>query len=117
MVAATTLALGLVTILLLHSSPHLVLVIELIVIGGFAIFWFLQTRELWDYPSRDEKSQKVDQVLEAMRRGREGEPVDVGAEVAASRPVAVLGPTTRPKPPEAAPVDRSPSRKDVFNAL
>jgi hypothetical protein len=115
-VAATTLTLAVATALLMHNSPHLVLVIELIVIGGFVVFWFLQTRELWDYPSREEKSQMVDQVLEAVRGGWELDPVEVEAEVAASRPVSMLSRVAQTPAPAAAPVGRL-SRKDVFNAL
>ena len=62
--AAATLALIGLAILLMYSSQHLILVIELIVIIGFVVFWFMQTRELWDYPTREQKWQKVDQVME-----------------------------------------------------
>lgn len=47
-VAAATLVLIVAAFLLLYSRPHLIFVIELIVIVGFVVFWFLQTRELWD---------------------------------------------------------------------
>jgi hypothetical protein len=95
--ATATLALIGLAILLMYSSQHLILVIELIVIVGFVVFWFMQTRELWDYPTREQKSQEVDQVME--EAGREQEPkLEVPEEPA---------PTPQPQV----------SRGDVYKAL
>jgi hypothetical protein len=103
--ATATLALIGLAILLMYSSQHLILVIELIVIVGFVVFWFMQTRELWDYPTREQKSQEVDQVLE--EAGREQEPKPEVPEEPASTP--------QPQVPALAGTPRS--RGDVYKAL
>ena len=103
--ATATLALIGLAILLMYSSQHLILVIELIVIVGFVVFWFMQTRELWDYPTREQKSQEVDQVLE--EAGREQEPK---AEVPEE-------PTPTPPPQVPALAETPRSRGDVYKAL
>ena len=103
--AAATLALIVLAILTMRSSQHLILVVELIVIVGFVVFWFMQTRELWDYPTREQKSQQVDQVLEEAGREREPEPEVPGEPV----------PTPQPEVP--APAEKGMSRGDVYETL
>jgi hypothetical protein len=102
--AATTVALVVVAIVTLRASQYLILAIELIVIVGFVVFWFVQTRELWDYPTRVQKSQKVDQLMEKTSPQRQPEP----------------GVTEQPSspPPEApSPAETPKSRGDVYQAL
>ena len=116
--AAATLALIGLAILLMYSSQHLILVIELIVIMGFVVFWFMQTRELWDYPTREEKSQKVDQVLKEAGREQETEPE--AAEVPAHTPqpeVTVESPAHTPHPEVPVSAKTRMSRGDVYKAL
>ena len=103
--ATATLALIGLAILLMYSSQHLILVIELIVIVGFVVFWFMQTRELWDYPTREQKSQEVDQVLE--EAGREQEP----------KPEVPEEPASTPQPQVPALAETPRSRGDVYKAL
>jgi hypothetical protein len=103
--AAATLALIGLAILLMYSSQHLILVIELIVIIGFVVFWFMQTRELWDYPTREQKSQEVDQVM--AEAGGEQEPeLEVAEE-----------PTSTSQPEVPALTETPMSRGEVYKAM
>ncbi|MDN5767541.1 MAG: hypothetical protein L0H96_04280 [Humibacillus sp.] len=63
--AAATLVLIAVAIGFFRSGEHLILVVELVVIVGFIAFWYLQTRELWFYSTREEKSAEVGRQLES----------------------------------------------------
>ena len=47
---------------------YLVLVVELVVIVGFVAFWYMQTRELWFYPTREQKSVDVGPGRSALGR-------------------------------------------------
>ena len=81
-------------------QQHLILVVELIVIVGFVAFWFMQTRELWEYPTREQKSQNVDQVL--AEAGREREPEPEMPEEPAPRPSRRCQRSQHPRPAEGA---------------
>lgn len=116
-VAAATLALIGLAILLMFNRPHLFLVIELIVIVGFVAFWLMQTRELWDYPTREEKSHQAEQVMEKAEREQEPEP-EMAEEPAPTRqpPLIAEDPVTR-QPPVPAQAATPMSHGDVYKAL
>lgn len=38
------------------AENHLVLILEVVVIVNFLVFWGMQTAELWDYPTREDKA-------------------------------------------------------------
>jgi hypothetical protein len=82
------------------------------------VFWLMQTRELWDYPTREQKSQEVDEVLE--KAGREQKPQSqVVAEESAPTPqpqVVAEGPAPAPQQEVPAPAEPM-SRGDVYKAL
>ena len=117
-VATATLALIGLAILFMYGRPHLILVVELIVIVGFVVFWLMQTRELWDYPTREQKSQKADQVLEEAGREQETE-AEVPEEPAPLPPpqAAAEQQAPTPQPEEPALAETPMSRGDVYEAL
>jgi hypothetical protein len=116
--AAATLALIGLAILLMYSSQHLILVIELIVIMGFVVFWFMQTRELWDYPTREQKSQKVDQVMEEAGGEQELEPEVAEESAPTPQPEVVAEEPTSTSQPEVPALTETPmSRGEVYKAM
>ncbi|MDV3222798.1 hypothetical protein [Intrasporangium sp.] len=38
------------------AENHLILILEIVVILNFLVFWGMQTAELWDYPTREDKA-------------------------------------------------------------
>jgi hypothetical protein len=111
-VATATLALILLAFLTTRRTHYLILEIEFIVIVGFVVFWYMQTRELWDYPTREQKSQKAEQVSEkaeqvSEKAGREQEPEPEMAE----------GRAPTRQPPVPTPAETPMSREDVYKAL
>lgn len=108
--AAATLVLIGLAILILRGSSRLILVIELVVIVGFVVFWFLQTRELWDYPTREEKSHKADQVWDRVE-------LEVPGEPPSPTPLPERSGEPPPQPGAPTPAEAPISRRDVYQAL
>jgi hypothetical protein len=117
--ASVTIVLIVLAYRTIRRTQHLILAVELIVILGFVVFWYMQTRELWDYPTREQKSQEVDEVLE--KAGREQKPQSqVVANESAPRPspqVAAEEPAHLPQPEVFVPAKPATSRGDVYEAL
>lgn len=122
-VAGATVAAIIVAILVFRTGSHLILVLELVVIFGFIVFWFMQTRELWDFPTREEKTRKVEEVLREQER--EAVPAPGGGperEPAGPRDRGLPGEPEegQPVPGEAPPAPAEPaptSRGDVYESL
>jgi hypothetical protein len=117
--ASVTIVLIVLAYLTTRRTQHLILAVELIVILGFVVFWYMQTRELWDYPTREQKSQEVDEVLE--KAGREQKPQSqVVTKESAPRPspqAAAEEPADTPQPEVPAPAKTATSRGKVYEAL
>jgi hypothetical protein len=115
--AATTIVMIVAAIVIFGRSGYLVLVVELVVIVGFIAFWYMQTRELWFYPTREQKSVDVDQVVQrsagSITRMPSGPPTPTSG---------VLVPDESAGPSESMTHDGSagaagPSRSEVYKAL
>ena len=114
--AAATLALMVVSILIFGSGRHLILVLELVVIVGFIVFWYMQTRELWFYPTREQKSEVVDRVVQESAASAPAVPPGQATTTDATVPDESAAPTQTmaPEEPPAAP---PLSRTEVYKAL
>ena len=116
--AAATLVLIVVAIVVFAGGRHLILAVELVVIVGFIVFWYMQTRELWFYPTREQKSDAVDQVVQrtsaSARSLPPGQPAP--AADAATVPGEPAAPTQTMTPGEAA-AGPPTSRAEVYKAL
>ena len=111
--AAATLGLIALAVAGLRSSDHLALVVELIVITGFAAFWLRQTRELWNFQTREQKAQAVDRLVAHRDRDQTREVVSApGPGCGARQPLAP--PPVDHQPAAAKP---PPSRRDLYRAL
>lgn len=115
--AAVTLLMIVAAIVIFGSGRHLILVVELVVIVGFIAFWYMQTRELWFYPTREQKSLVVDQVVQQAPTSPPGGPAGrPSAAPTGPLPDEAVAPTETLAPSEAGGA-RLPSRTEVYKAL
>jgi hypothetical protein len=78
----------------------------------------MQTRELWDYPTREQKSQKVDQVMEEAGGEQELEPEVAEESAPTPQPEVVAEEPTSTSQPEVPALTETPmSRGEVYNAM
>jgi TRAP-type mannitol/chloroaromatic compound transport system permease small subunit len=114
--AATIVMIG-AAIVIFGRGGYLVLVVELVVIVGFIAFWYMQTRELWFYPTREQKSVDVDQVVQrsagSVTRMPSAPPPPASGGLVPDEPA---GPSEGTTPDESAGAAR-PSRSEVYKAL
>ena len=99
--------LGAIVVAALVRGPYLILVIELIVIGGFLAFWLMQTRELWNFRNREQKAQETDIVHEQSKNAERR--VDQVPDI--PEPPATVDPAGQ------QPVAATAPRAEIYKAL